>query len=207
MHAKFTKIAIKVIKLILWNQGQDNGMSPSFSPTTSTFGGNNLYITGVTNRESNVELINPPMITQANGEYNGLFSMANGVKPPIAVREVNTIGTKRISPAFSMASNNGIPRSRSWLVKSTSKIEFFTSMPTNAIKPITATNDNGLPVINNILTAPITPNGITDKTINVLLKFPNSSTSTAINPKAVIIMMAPSPPKDSCLFSTSPAAT
>src|SRR5882672_9654003 len=49
-------------------RGYSRGISPTFSPITSTLGGNNLYITGVTKRESNVELINPPIITKAKGE-------------------------------------------------------------------------------------------------------------------------------------------
>jgi hypothetical protein len=43
------------------------------------------------------------MITHASGEYSGLFSIASGINPPMAVNEVNTIGTKRISPACSIA--------------------------------------------------------------------------------------------------------
>ena len=39
-----------------------------------TFGGNNLYITGVTSLESNVELIIPPIKTNANGEYKSEYS-------------------------------------------------------------------------------------------------------------------------------------
>jgi hypothetical protein len=34
----------------------------------STSGASSLYITGVTSRARMVELINPPMITQASGE-------------------------------------------------------------------------------------------------------------------------------------------
>ena len=35
-----------------------------------------------------VELIKPPINTQAKGEYKGLNSMAKGIKPPIAVKVV-----------------------------------------------------------------------------------------------------------------------
>ena len=40
---------------------------------TSTAGGINLYITGVTSRARKVEETNPPMITQAMGEYRPMF--------------------------------------------------------------------------------------------------------------------------------------
>ena len=66
---------------------------------TFTFGANNLYKTGVTIRVKMVELIKPPIRTQAKGEYNGLNSMASGIKPPIAVKVVKIMGTKRVSPA------------------------------------------------------------------------------------------------------------
>ena len=82
---------------------------------------------GVTTRESKVELINPPINTIANGEINGFVEIAIGIKPPIAVSDVNTIGKKRTSPASRIASSKLRPSSRNWFVKSTSKIEFLTS--------------------------------------------------------------------------------
>ena len=82
------------------------------------------------------------MITMASGEYSPEPWIASGVRPPIAVSEVSRIGKKRISPAFSMASSSPAPPSRSWLVKSTSRIEFLISMPTRAIMPISAVNDS-----------------------------------------------------------------
>lgn len=51
-----------------------------------------LYITGVTIRESKVLLIKPPINTSANGEIYGLAFRANGIKLPIAVKEVSTTG-------------------------------------------------------------------------------------------------------------------
>ena len=62
-------------------------------------GASNLYNTGVTILVKIVELINPPMITNASGEYNGLFSITNGINPPIAVSVVNMIGINLVSPA------------------------------------------------------------------------------------------------------------
>jgi hypothetical protein len=47
-----------------------------------------------------VELINPPMSTIASGDIRGLVLKATGIKPPIAVIVVNTMGKKRISPDF-----------------------------------------------------------------------------------------------------------
>ena len=60
------------------------------------------------------------------------------------------MGRKRISPACSMASSSGTPCSRSWLVKSTSRIEFLISMPISAMKPIDAVNEMSLPVSSSI---------------------------------------------------------
>lgn len=54
-----------------------------------------------------MELINPPIITIANGEINGFVKTAIGINPPIAVSEVKMIGRNRISPAKRMASSKG----------------------------------------------------------------------------------------------------
>jgi len=68
-------------------------------------------MTGVKILESNVELINPPIRTMANGDISGLVERAIGIRPPMAVREVRIIGKKRISPASLMAMSKGFPSS------------------------------------------------------------------------------------------------
>ena len=73
--------------------------------------------------------------------------------------------------------------------------------------PIVATNESELPVNNNANTAPTIPNGITDKTISVLLKVPNSNTNTAIKKNIVTIMILPKPANYSFLLSSSPPIT
>ena len=122
-----------------------------------------------------VELINPPINTIAKGEIKGLVDHAMGIRPPMAVRVVNTIGKNLISPASRMAASSDFPSARSWLVKSTSKIEFFTSIPAKAIRPMIATKDSELPVIHKAAKAPTIPNGITDNTMIVLLKVLNNN--------------------------------
>jgi hypothetical protein len=47
--------------------------------THPTAGGMSLYITGVTIRDSSVELINPPISTIASGAINGLVDSAIGI--------------------------------------------------------------------------------------------------------------------------------
>jgi hypothetical protein len=74
-------------------------------------GGINLYITGVTIRESIVELIKPPIRTIAKGAICGLGFMAIGISPHIAVRDVNTTGRNLVSPDFFMASSIECPSS------------------------------------------------------------------------------------------------
>ena len=146
------------------------------------------------------------MSTSASGEISGLLFKAIGVNPPIAVSDVSTMGRKRISPACLMAAFNSIPSSRNWLVKSTNRIEFFTSTPANAMKPMMATKDSGLPVSHNISTPPMIPNGITESTMSMLLKVLNSSSNTMMKRNTVAITTVPKlPPKASCLDSTSPA--
>ena len=75
-------------------------------------GGKSLYITGVTILESRVELISPPMSTIARGEMSGLVLKATGIKPPIAVIVVSTMGKNRISPDFWMAVSRSTPSFR-----------------------------------------------------------------------------------------------
>ena len=86
--------------------------------------------------ERTVELTSPPISTRASGEISGFEFNAIGINPQMAVMEVKITGRKRISPASSIASCKGLPCWRSWFVKSTSKIEFFTSTPASPIKPI-----------------------------------------------------------------------
>ena len=96
------------------------------------------YITGVTMRLSNVDEINPPIITQASGPYSPDPDSASGSSPPMAVTLVNSTGKNRTSPACSMASRSAMPRARNCVVKSTSSSEFLISIPMSAMKPMTA---------------------------------------------------------------------
>jgi hypothetical protein len=68
-------------------------------------------MTGVKILESNVELINPPIRTMANGDISGLVERAIGIRPPIAVNEVRIMGKNRISPASLIAMSKGFPSS------------------------------------------------------------------------------------------------
>lgn len=70
-------------------------------------------------RESNVELIMPPIITIASGDINGLVLNAMGKSPPIAVRDIRMMGRNLTSPPSRIASSTIRPCWRSWLVKST----------------------------------------------------------------------------------------
>ena len=60
--------------------------------------------------------------------------------PPAAV---STIGLKRIAPASSSTSRNGLPGAWLWRMKSTSRIEFRTMIPASAMKPIIEVAVNG----------------------------------------------------------------
>ena len=149
----------------------------------------------MTTRASSVELTRPPRITTASGEYRLDFSRTSGMRPPIAVSVVSKMGTKRASPARLIASSSVAPSSRSWFVKSTSRIEFFTSMPMSATKPTFAVKESVSPLMSRATRPPMTPSGITDATISVLLKVRNSSTRIAITPNAATRIAVPRPPK------------
>ena len=77
--------------------------------TKFTLGGISLYTTGVTMRDKMVELIKPPISTMAKGDINGFVDKAIGNNPPIAVKDVSTIGRKRTSPASRIASSTDLP--------------------------------------------------------------------------------------------------
>ena len=75
-------------------------------------GGIILYITGVTSLARRVDVISPPIITKASGEYSADLLNAIGNSPPIAVRAVSRTGRNLISPASIIASLRGVPFSR-----------------------------------------------------------------------------------------------
>ncbi len=80
-------------------------------------------------------------------------------------------------------------------------------MPVRAMKPIIAMKEIVLPVSASASTPPAMPNGITLSTIRVLLKLPNSSTSTAITPSSAMMVAACRPSKLSERVSNSPPGT
>ena len=67
-------------------------------------------------------------------------------------------------------------------------MEFLTSIPAKAIIPTMAVKERLYPAKNKIPTAPITPRGITESTINELLKVLNSNIKMAKIPKIVMII-------------------
>src|SRR6266545_4939229 len=165
------------------------------------------YITGVTIRASNVDEINPPMITHASGAYSPLPWSAIGNRPPIAVRLVSTIGRNRTSPAFRIASSRLIPSARNRFVRSTRRIEVLISMPISATNPIVAANESVCPAKRSASTPPAMPRGMTDATISVARNVRNSSTRIARITNVATMIAPPMSPKLSCRLSISPAGT
>ena len=106
----------------------------------------------------------------------------------MAVIVVNTIGKKRTSPASRIKSSKFFPSNRSWFVKSTNRIEVFSSIPTYAIRPIIATKDKEFPVIQSAVIAQTIPKGMRDNTMIVLLKVLKSKIKTAANRKTVTMI-------------------
>ena len=97
-------------------------------------------------RASTVDDTSPPMITHARGAYSPCPSTASGSNPPIAVMLVSTIGKNLVSPARRIASSSAIPWTRSWFVRSTSRIDVLISIPTSAMNPMAAVNDSDCPL-------------------------------------------------------------
>ena len=80
----------------------------------------------------------PPTIESAIGRCSsapGPIASAGGRAPAIVAVEVIRIGRSRIGHACSSASWRSVPCARIWLVKSTSRIEFFLAMPISRISP------------------------------------------------------------------------
>ena len=61
---------------------------------------------------------------------------AIGSAPMTVATDVMRIGRSRMRPASSAASIVSMPRSRSWLMYSTSRIEFLVTRPISRIMPI-----------------------------------------------------------------------
>ena len=90
----------------------------------------------------------PKMIDKASGAQNDAVK-SSGMIPITVVRVVNMIGRNREADPSSTTSVTGSVGScfRILFMTSIRMIELFTTIPTNAIRPIKAGNDNALPVI------------------------------------------------------------
>ena len=100
----------------------------------------NTYTHGTTNSVNTVEINTPPMTAIAIGtrvSAPGPKANAGGIDATIVVNDVINIGRKRIGHAVFNASIIDTPSARIWLVKSTSKIEFFFTSPIKRIIPMT----------------------------------------------------------------------
>ncbi len=78
---------------------------------------------------------------------------------------VMTMGRARLWPDSRMASTRVFPARISSMAKSTSRIEFFATMPINISTPITTGSENGRPVSSSARTAPPNDNGKADKIV------------------------------------------
>ena len=91
-------------------------------------------MTGTAVRDSIVDAISPAMSDNARPWNMGSKSITDA--PMTTAAAVKSMGLKRFAPASITASSKGIPSAvRSW-IKSTRIIEFLTTMPAPAIKPI-----------------------------------------------------------------------
>jgi len=63
--------------------------------------------------------------------------------PAIMATVVITMGRARLCPASRMASSRGLPARISSIAKSTSKIEFFATIPISISNPMTTDIENG----------------------------------------------------------------
>jgi hypothetical protein len=80
----------------------------------------------------------PPMSAMAMGRCVSApapRARAGGMAPAMVEAEVMRMGRSRMGQACMMAACRSTPRSRIWLVKSTSMIEFFFAMPMSRMSP------------------------------------------------------------------------
>src|SRR5688572_12536508 len=97
------------------------------------------YPAGTTTRVSKVEVIMPPITASESGLLVSAPAprpMAAGMSARIMVSEVITTGRMRVGQASRSASSTLRPWSRRWLVRSTSKIEFFATRPISSTRPM-----------------------------------------------------------------------
>src|SRR5690242_18752507 len=105
----------------------------------ATTDGNTRYATGTTNSVRAVEKNTPPTIAYPSGlraAEPAPTPHATGTAPMIVATDVMRIGRSRIRPASRTAETVSSPRAFSWLVYSTSRIEFLLTRPISKIMPI-----------------------------------------------------------------------
>ena len=99
-----------------------------------------LYAHGTTSRVKKVETMTPPMTVMAMGtrlSAPGPSASAGGMAAASVASEVMRIGRRRIGPAERMASRMAMPSmKRRALQNSTSRMEFFFTMPISSTTPM-----------------------------------------------------------------------
>lgn len=125
------------------------------------------------------ENIRPAMIAPPS-PCQRAFDNVIGINPRMAANEVSAIGSSRLSEASTIAVWNSNPAFKFWLILSTIRIEFFTTIPKSARIPISAGNESGVWVTEKTMNTPETESGITSITISAFLKEWNCSTMVII---------------------------
>ncbi len=86
--------------------------------------------------------------------------------PMIVATDVIRIGRSRMRPDSSAASTVSRPRSLSWLMYSTSRIEFLVTRPISRIMPIWLYRFSVAPASLSVTSAPVTASGTARSTVN-----------------------------------------
>lgn len=97
--------------------------------------------------------------------------------PIMAARAVSKIGLNRIAPASSKTSTNGRSGARLCRIKSTSRIEFLTIIPANAMNPIIEVAVKGAENSQCPIMIPMNVSGIGVRITSGILKDPNWATT------------------------------
>src|SRR5947199_176523 len=123
----------------------------------------------------------PPTIAYPSGRRDAdpaPSPIATGSAPMIVATDVIRMGRSRIRPASTAAATVSMPRAFSWLVYSTSRIEFLVTRPMRRIMPIWLYRFRVDRTTNSVASAPVTANGTASSTVNGCTSDSNCEAST-----------------------------
>ena len=134
------------------------------------------YSTGSTNSVSMVEVMIPPMTTEASGFWTSAprpCASAIGTKPRAATAAVMSTGRRRKTLPSMTASSSSFPCFRKLLMKLIITRPLSTATPESAMKPTAAEMESGISLSHSAAMPPVSASGTPEKTSKASFTLPN----------------------------------